>query len=291
MSSFLRRLAVIVLTSTTICCKTQKPVFNNPDWSKDYPPFRIAGNLYYVGTYELGCFLITTKEGSILINTGTSGSDTLIQKHIEALGFKVEDIKILLTNQAHIDHVGAMAAMKKKTHAALMVEEKDAPVVEDGGNSDYLFGGKGAYFRRAKVDRLLHARDTIRLGDMVLEVLSHPGHTKGSCSYLFTVTDQTRSYKVLIANIPTIILDEKSAFDLAAYPDMMKDYAYTLDTMPKLSFDIWMAPHASQFGLEKKRKPGDPYNPMVFADRKGYDTAIAEQQKDFDERRRKGKSL
>src|ERR1700760_2616651 len=129
-----------------------------PVWVQDYKPFRIAGNLYYVGTADLACYLITTQQGHILINTGLPGSDTMIMQHVKQLGFKPSDIRILLTNQAHFDHVGGFAAVKKLTHAQVMVDEKDAPVLADGGNSDFIMGGHGMMFLPVKADRLLHDR-------------------------------------------------------------------------------------------------------------------------------------
>ncbi len=113
-----------------------------PSWILDYPPFRIAGNLYYVGSDDLACYLITTPKGHILINTGVAGSDTMIRRHVETLGFKFKDIRILLACHAHFDHVGAMAAIKQETKAKMMMEEQDAPLLEDGGSSDFDFGGK-----------------------------------------------------------------------------------------------------------------------------------------------------
>lgn len=111
---------------------------HNKEWSQDYQPFHIAGNLYYVGTYELAAYLITTPKGHILINTGLDDSGPLIRAHVRALGFKFEDIKILLATHAHFDHVGAMAAIKKQTGAQMMINERDAEVLADGGNSDYV---------------------------------------------------------------------------------------------------------------------------------------------------------
>jgi len=239
-------------------------------WVKDQEPFRIAGNLYYVGSYELCSYLITTPKGHILINTGIAGSDSMIRRHVEALGFKLSDIRILLTNQAHFDHVGAMAAIRQATHARLMVDEKDVPVMADGGNSDFDLGGHGPMFQPVKVDRVLHDRDVVKLGGMEIMVLHHPGHTKGSCSYLFTVKDQARSYRVLIANIPSIISETKFP-TMPTYPDVGKDYGYTLDTMPKIQFDLWLAAHGEQFDLHSKHKPGDGYHPEAFIDRAGYD--------------------
>jgi metallo-beta-lactamase class B len=246
-------------------------------WSKDYKPFRIAGNLYYVGTYDLACYLITTPKGNILINTGLPESVPMIRAHVEALGFRFSDIKILLATHAHFDHAAGMAEIKKITGAKMMINEKDAPVLADGGNSDYVFGGKGSSFAPVKTDRLLHEQDTVKFGGMQIAVLHHPGHTKGACSFLFKVKDEHRTYRVLIANMPTI-LEETKLSGMPGYPNVGKDYAYTLGAMKKLQFDIWLASHASQFDLHHKHHPGDAYHPEVFIDRKGYDKMMADLQ-------------
>jgi metallo-beta-lactamase class B len=177
-----------------------------------------------------------------------------------------------------------MAAVKKMTGAQLMVDEKDAAVLEDGGNSDYAFGGNGSMFQPVKADRLLHDHDTIQLGDMQIVMLHHPGHTKGSCSFLFTVKDNQRSYKVLIANMPTIVTEKKFE-EVTTYPEIAKDYAYTLQAMRNISFDIWLASHASQFALHDKHKPGDNYNPDAFIDKQDYDAALNDLQKQYDKKR------
>ena len=251
------------------------------EWSRPYEPFRIAGNLYYVGTYDLASYLITTTEGNILINTGLAASASQIKHNIEALGFKFSDIKILLITHAHYDHVGALAAIKKMTGAQLMVDRMDAPVLEDGGISDYALGKYGRTFKPVHADRLLHDHDTVSLGNMHLVMLHHPGHTKGSCSYLFDVKDDKRSYRVLIANMPSIIIDNRFSEE-TVYPNISSDYAYTLANMKKLSFDIWVASHASQFSLHSKHHKGDVYNPAAFMDRVGYDAALDDLQKQYD---------
>lgn len=252
--------------------KFATPPIMRENWAKDYPPFRIVGNVYYVGTYDLASYLITTPQGHILINTGLPGSAAMILRHIKVLGFKPTDIKILLATHAHYDHVGAMADIKKLTGAKLYINEQDAPVIADGGRSDYIFGSKGGTFAPVKADRLLHGDAVVKLGDMQIAVLHHPGHTKGACSFLFTVKDQRRSYQVLIANMPSILDGAKPG--MKTYPNVAKDYAYTFNAMKRLQFDIFLASHASQFGLQQKHKPGDKYNPNVFMDRKGYDKML-----------------
>lgn len=251
------------------------------EWEAAYPPFRIVGNLYYVGTYDLACYLITTSKGNILINTGLAGSLSQITNNIETLGFRVADTKILLTTQAHYDHVGAMAAIKKITSAKLMVDEHDARILTTGGQDDYELGKYGMSFMPVNPDKLLRDGDTIRIGEMQLLMLHHPGHTRGSCSFLFNVSDGRDSYRVLIANLPTIVTDRQ--FDsIPSYPGIASDYAYTLKAMKNISFDLWLASHASQFNLHDKHKPGDSYNPNVFRDQAGYDKAIEELQKQYD---------
>jgi metallo-beta-lactamase class B len=264
----------LLLSFASNAQKFVEPPVMQANWSEDYVPFRIAGNLYYVGTYDLACYLITTPKGHILINTGLAGSVQMIRKHIEALGFKFSDIKILLATHAHYDHVAGMAEIKRLTGAKMMINENDAPVLADGGNSDYVFGGKGSTFQGVKADQLLHEHDTVKFGGMKIAVLHHPGHTKGACSFLFDVKDDQRSYKILIANMPSV-LDETKLSGMPAYPNVAKDYAYTFDAMKKVHFDIWLASHASQFGLHQKHKPGDGYNPQAFMnDRQGYDKEL-----------------
>jgi metallo-beta-lactamase class B len=284
--SFKNIVSAVVLSfiaSFAAAQKVQEPKPWSEEWAKPYQPFRIAGNLYYVGTYDLACYLITTSQGNILINTGLAASAAQIEANIETLGFKFTDTKILLTTQAHYDHMGAMAVIKKKTGAQLMVNEKEAAVLKDGGSSDYALGGAASSYEPVTPDRLLHDGDTIRSGSMQLVMLHHPGHTKGSSSFLFTITDDQRSWKVLIANMPSIVT-EKRFTDISAYPEIADDYAYTFKAMKNISFDIWLASHASQFKMHTKHKPGDDYNPAAFIDRAGYNAALSDLQKQYDKK-------
>jgi len=281
---------IVLAAALSISITVNAQKINEPrttaEWTATYQPFRIAGNLYYVGTYDLACYLIITTNGNILINTGLAASESQIRNNIETLGFKYSDTKILLTTQAHYDHMGAMATIKQSTGAQMMVNEKDADVLASGGSSDYELGQYGISFKPVKSDRLLRDGDTIRLGDMQLVMLHHPGHTKGSCSFLFTVKDDQRSYRVFIANMPTIVTDKKFS-DITVYPGIASDYAYTFKAMKNIKFDLWLASHASQFKLHDKHKPGDAYNPVAFIDQPGYDSALSDLQKQYDEKVKK----
>ncbi|MCB1025359.1 MAG: subclass B3 metallo-beta-lactamase, partial [Acidobacteria bacterium] len=199
----------------------------DPDWSKPYPAFKIAGNLYYVGTYDLASYLLVTPKGNILINTGLADSYPLIKNSIESLGFSPMDTKILLITQAHYDHTAALAKIKKETGAKLFVNGPEEDALKTGGKNDYEMGKYGETFEPVVPDKLLRDRSKIKLGGTTLTLLSHPGHTKGSCSYLVSVKDGNRTYKVLIANLPSIIIDGKFS-EVKTYPEIQKDYAYTL---------------------------------------------------------------
>lgn len=260
--------------------KVNEPKDHPEEWSQSYEPFRIAGNLYYVGTYDLASYLIVTSKGNILINTGLADSLPIIKNNIKKLGFKYQDTKILLLTQAHYDHLGAMADIKKETGAKLYVDEADADVLKTGGKSDYELGKYGVTFKPVKPDYILKDKNVVTLGDAKLTMLHHPGHTKGSCSFLFETKDSKRSYKVLIANMPTIIVDKKFS-EVTAYPSIEKDYEYTLNAMKNLDFDIWVASHASRFDLHEKHKPKDPYNPAVFMNKKEYQDELDSLEKDF----------
>ena len=260
------------------------------NWSRKYQPFRIAGNLYYVGTYDLASYLITSTEGHILVNTGLASSATQIKNNIEQLGFKFSDLKILLTTQAHYDHMGAMSVIKEQTGAKFYVTAGDSATAATGGATDYELGKYGATYQPIKPDRILHDKETIRLGDAKLVVLNHPGHTKGSCSFMLETKDSARTYKVLIANMPSIITDRPFEAILD-YPNISADYGKTLHSMKKLSFDIWVASHASQFNLHKKHQPADGYQPLSFADKAGFYKALKKLQNDYDEKIKQDKKV
>lgn len=277
--------ALVVLSSFSSLCFSQgvkTPSDTPKEWSEPYSPFRIVGNVYYVGTYDLACYLIVTPKGNILINTGLASSAPLIVANVKKLGFKLSDIKILLTTQAHYDHMGAMDEIKKLTGAKMLVDEKDVEVAENGGRSDYALGGEQSSYAPLKVDRILHDGDSIALGSTKLTILHHPGHTKGSCSFIFDVPDGRKTYRVLIANMPTIVTERKFS-EITDYPNITADYTYTLKAMKKLSFDIWLSSHCSQFNLHQKHKDGDRYDPAAFIDRKGYDESLKELSASFAE--------
>jgi len=236
-------------------------------WTKPFPAHRVIGNLYAVGTYDLGVFLVTSEAGHILVNTGLEDSTPLIRANVESLGLHLEDVKILLTMQAHFDHTAALAEIKKLTGAEMWATEHDATVLADGGVSDPHFGGRPS-FPPVSVDHVIHDGEVIELGETRITVLEHPGHTRGSSSYTMTVTENGREYRVGILNMGTIN-PGKRLFVNPTYPGVGEDFAETFRKQKALPIDVWVAAHASQYHLHDKWKPGQPYSPDTFVDPEG----------------------
>lgn len=243
-------------------------------WLQPFPPVQIAGNFYYVGGYELAAYLIATPDGHILINSGVYDSSALIQASVEALGFEFEDIEILLTTQAHWDHVADLAAIKRMTGARLLAHQGDVAVLEDGGASDFRsLEEHTSVFESVMVDQVLQHGDLIELGGTILTLHHHPGHTKGSSSFSLLVQDNGVQYPVLIVNMASVNAGV-TLLDMPAYPRIRDDYEATLAAQKALAPEIWVSSHASQFDLHDKYSPGDSYDPTRFVDPDGYRAKI-----------------
>jgi metallo-beta-lactamase class B len=255
----------------------------NKDWEKPFPGFKIAGNLYYVGTYDLAAYLITTNEGHILINSGAVGSAPLMKASIEQLGFRLTDIKIITSTHGHWDHVGDLAEFQRVSKARVLMRERDAPVLETGGNLDYRRPqGRGIIYDPIKVDQRLKDGDKFRLGATEVTVINSPGHTPGATSFSFPIQDGGRTYNVLIANMPGIN-DGVKLLGSPGYPTIVQDFANTIQRMKGLSPDIWVSSHAWQFNMHQVYKPGDPYNPSRFGDLAAYKAKITGYEKAYNE--------
>ena len=161
--------------------------------------------MYYVGSKELANYLITTAQGSILINSDLEANEPMIRASIEKLGFKFEDTKILLISHAHWDHDAGSATIKEMAGATHMVMDADVPVVESGGKTDFQYGNTPAFlYRPTKVDRVLHDGDQVRLGSTVLVAHLTPGHTKGCTTWTTKVTEKGKTYDVVIIGSPAM---------------------------------------------------------------------------------------
>jgi len=252
-----------------------------PDWTNPFPPYRIIGNIYYVGSQGLASYLITTPEGNILINSNLEKSVPMIKDSVEKLGFRFSDTKILLISHAHWDHCSGSAAIKELTGAKYMVMDADVPEIEAGGKGNFQYGDNPASrYQPTKVDRVLHDGDEVRLGGTVLVAHLTPGHTKGTTTWTMKVADVGKTYNVVIIGSPNVNAGYKLVNN-ALYPQIASDYERMFQVLKSLPCDVFLGAHGDYYGMEAKyarMKPGEP-NP--FIDPEGYKSYVAEREQAF----------
>ena len=225
-------------------------------------PFRVVGNIYFVGAKEIGCYLITTPEGHILLDTGTNEMQPMLRANIEKLGFKLQDIKIILSSHAHFDHTQGHAAMKRATGAQVMALGGDAVALESGKDNSAL-GDEGS--EPVKVDRVLQHKDSVSLGGTTMTAIWTGGHTQGATMWLTTVQDKGKTYSIAFrgAEIPN---SGVPLFNNPRHPNVVADTQRTLRTLRELPPpDIYLSNHpANQFaGKLDRLKAGETPNPLV----------------------------
>lgn len=253
----------------------------NEEWTRPFSPFRIIGNVYWVGSYDLSTYLIVTPQGNILINTGVGDTAQKIKAGVEQLGFKMADTKIITATHGHYDHVAGIADLKKMTGAKVVISERDKELLETGGKADFRFGDSPeARFEPVKVDQTFKDGEKISLGGTELTAHASPGHTKGATSFTFNVQEKGKTYRVIIANMPSIN-PGVTVTGMAKYPEIGKDYARTFIALKDMKIDVFLASHASQFRLHEKYKPGDAYNPERFVDPAGYLSSVQRLEKTY----------
>lgn len=258
-----------------------RPAAAQEEWTRPFPPFRIIGNIYWVGSYDLSTYLITTPQGHILINTGIGETANQIKASVEQLGFKLSDVKILTATHGHYDHTAGLAALKRMTGARLVVNAADPELFESGGKTDFLWGPRAdMHFEPVKVDGTFTDGQTLSLGGTTLTAHHHPGHSKGATSFTLTVREGGKDYRVIIANMGSINPGAKVS-GMPNYPGIGEDYARTFMKQKDMQIDVFLASHASQFGLHRKYTPGAPYDPNRFVDPEGFRTAVQQLEKTY----------
>jgi metallo-beta-lactamase class B len=251
------------------------------DWTTPAPAFRIAGNLYYVGSVDLAAYLVATPKGNILINSNLESSPPQIRKAIESLGFKYSDTKILLISHAHYDHCAGSAEIKRETGAKYEVIAQDVPVIQSGGHNDFHYAShKEMWFPRAKVDRVLHDGDTVSLGGVTLTAHLTAGHTKGTTTWTMDEQENGRALHVVIVGSPNVNPGYKLVNN-KTYPQIAADYRHEFAVLNKLPCDIFLGAHGGYFNLTGKYPRFKNGDKDAFIDPAGYKAYIADREQAF----------
>lgn len=236
-------------------------------WSGAVEPFRVVGNIYYVGASNIASYLITTPAGHILLDTGTKEMSAIVPRSIDKLGFKLSDVKIMLSGHAHYDHVGAHAALKRSTGAKVMALAADAPALEAGKDQSPL---QDEGWEPVEVDRVLQHGDTVKLGGTTMRAVHAPGHTPG-CTVWTTQTreqerEPRRAYRVLFA----ACMGPNAQVQLLGNPRFPRLVAETRDSfrrLRQLAPDIFLTMHPKELlqgkveAIVSGQAPHPLYNP------------------------------
>ena len=242
----------------------------NSNMHREFPAFKIAGNLYWVGTADLAVYLINTPQGNILINTDYKQDLPAVKRSIEQLGFKYSDTKILLISHAHGDHDEATGLVRSETGAKLMVMDADVPDEESTAA-----GRPGAH-----VDRVLRDGESVELGGSKLVAHLTPGHTKGCTTWTMQVHDGGRTLNAVIVGSPNvnpgyILVGNKN------YPKIADDYVKTFAVLKSLPCDLFLGAHGAYFGLQAKYEKMKAGGANPFIDPDGYKAYVAERDDAF----------
>jgi metallo-beta-lactamase class B len=241
------------------------------DWNKPFPPHKVIGNVYFVGTEQLGSFLIVTPEGDILINSDFETTVPVIRASVEKLGYKMTDIKIILGSHAHADHMQGDALMKELTGARVMAMEQDVPALRE-----MKPGGKPH-----PIDRILHDGEEVKLGGTTLVAHLTAGHTKGCTTWTLKTQDNGKTYDVVIlgsvgVNPGYILVGNKE------YPQIADDYVRSFRVLRALHCDVFLGAHGSFYNLSEKYPKLQKSGPNPFIDPEGYKAHLDKQEKAFE---------
>jgi len=233
-------------------------------WNQPVTPFRVIGNVYYVGASDVTAFVITTPRGLILLDGGFVETVPQILANIRTLGFDPRDVKILLNSHAHYDHAGGLAELKRVTGAALYAGAGDSAVLARGGRDDFFLGDRFP-FPPVTVDHPVHDGDTVALGGVTLHAVATPGHTAGCTTWQLIVHEDGKSYGVLFICSLTV-LDYRMPDD-PAYREILRDEQRSIDKLRRLPCDVPLAAHGSMFSLtEKIARMASGHEPLAFVD-------------------------
>jgi len=262
----------------TVCLLALTAPSQQEAWYEPFPAHRVVGNVYYVGSKDLACYLITTPEGHILINTGFEETVPLIRLGVEKLGFKMSDIKIILGSHAHSDHMAGHALAKEMTGAEVYVMRGDDTVIESGGEGQYFY--PDARWRPCKVDRVLDDNDEVKLGGVTLVAHRTAGHTRGCTTWTWKVTDDGHEYNVVVIGSPNVnpgyqLVDNKE------YPEIAEEYAKTFKFLKAQSCDVFLGAHGAYYGMIEKYERQQKEGGNPFIDPKGYQAYVNEREKAY----------
>jgi metallo-beta-lactamase class B len=257
-------IAIILLNASIVHSQADK---TSRSWNQPREPFQIIGNVYYVGASDITSFLITSSKGHFLLDGGFVETAPMILANIKELGFNPRDVKFLLNSQAHFDHAGGLAELKKQTGAQMVASQEDGAVLRRGGKQDFYFGDK-YQFPAVEVDQIVKNGANIQIGDVAMSAILTPGHTKGCTTWRTTAHENGRDYNVVFLCGLTVLPNTDLSHNVA-YPNIASDFMKSFQILKNLPCDVFLGAHGSYFHLDEKvaeRKKSPNGNPFIISE-------------------------
>ena len=251
---------------------TPSPCANCPTWNTPQPPFRIYGNTYYVGPHGLSSILITSESGHVLIDGALPESASQLAANIRTLGFRVEDVKLIVNSHVHFDHAGGIAELQRLSGARVLASPWSAAVMRRGsvGPGDPQFGAQIPIARIARV-KTLRDGQTFRIGDIALTAHFTPGHTPGGTSWTWQSCEGSRCLNLVYADSLAPVAAEGFKFTQSRdYPSALSDFQQSFSFLSAVPCDILLTPHpdASDFwDRVEQRNQGIVPDPIIDSSR------------------------
>jgi len=260
-----------ILRATIVLVVAATPTLSQDrsDWTRAIEPFRIAENLYYVGSADLTSFLFTDPAGHVLIDAPLEENVDLVLANIRELGFEPRDIRIQLASHGHFDHTGGVARMLESTGADLVLSEAAAVLVGAGGRGDFHLGDRAAY-RPADATRTVAHLETVRLGATSLQAHLTPGHTRGCTSWSGTVRIGEEALSFVSICSLTALPGYRLAGSDPSYAGIATDFCTSIAHLRSIEPEIFLASHGSFIGLEEKRQQLAEGDARAFVDPQAY---------------------
>jgi metallo-beta-lactamase class B len=250
-------------------------------WNEPIEPFRVAGNVYYVGAREVTSYFVATPAGHVLIDSGFAETVPQVLANVRTLGFAPKEVKWLLISHAHYDHVGGIADLRDATGARIAVSVGDAEQAKNGGRNDFQWGDRFTY-RPFTADRLLGDGDTVALGGTTLRANVTPGHTRGCTSWSMDVVERGQPLRVVF--VCSVTFPGYQLVNNEAYPRIVDDYRATFRRLAAMPADVFLAAHGSFFGLVQKRAAlGRNPETNPFVDPQGYRDHVERSRQRFEQ--------
>ncbi len=275
-----RHIAKLLLGIAALTLFAQQNGSQRARWNQPAKPFRVIGNVYYVGAAGVSSFLISTPAGIILLDGGLPETAPLIEKNIAALGFQVTNVKYLLNSHAHYDHCGGLAELKKRSGAQLVASRADSQTLNTGHQLSYGKGQSDTHFPAVAVDRLIEDGGTVSLGGATLTAHLTPGHTKGCTTWTMPVVESGNNHQIVFYCSTTVAGNQ--LVSNAHYPQIVTDYRHSFTLLRQLPCDVFLAPHPEFFNMKDKLIQLEAGHSLAFVNHEELRNFVNHSGQDFD---------